>query len=526
MVEVKSDNRKGVVFTDKNDAQLIVSEALYYRLRIDFPALSKSNFKNFVDGQSPIKEAVVLFNHILKYRFIDPAVGKGVFIRTIIQIINQLAKYYNRTIESTWWQSHIIGWDINPGMTEYCKNTFRNKAKIINKDFLLESEKYYADIIFGNPPYVRQELLDLQYKLEVHNKISVDISGAKISKRSDLYVYFILKCLSKLNPEGICTLIIPNSWMSTDYGEVIRDLLKNRLQLLAIQDSKDRHFAEGINTVIITVLNKNPKPETQIELSVEHESKQIYQKQLKALKRDWKGSLFHCPQWLFDELNTNKELINLGDALKISTGIITGNNKQYYESKQINGAYVKALRSPKDYGPIQIELSKITSWLKIKNVPYKIKTAPIVWPDLRGGRHFVGWNKHELPFEHTFYGLTPSNAKIAEWVIVLNSSWVWLMVELFGRKALGGGAIRLVKSDLLKLPVPNPEKLEIPRSCSSILNRPIENWRTELNQSDRFILDQAVFNFLGLESRLDECMYLLKKLINMRYHKAGSKRYG
>ncbi|MFC1550306.1 Eco57I restriction-modification methylase domain-containing protein [Candidatus Neomarinimicrobiota bacterium] len=526
MIKIKSSDTNGVVFTDEKNAQLIVSEALYYKLRIDFSTISKRNYNYFIEGQTPLKEASAIVNQILKYRFIDPAVGKGVFIKIIVQLIDQLAKYYNRTIESDWWQNHVIGWDINPELTEYCKNIFGYKAKIINKDFLLESENYYADIIFGNPPYIRQELLDMQYKFEVVNNICVEIPGIKISKRSDLYIYFILKCFAKLNPEGICTLIIPNSWMSTKYGEVIRGLLKSNLQLLSIQDSLNRHFNESINTVIITVLNKNPKPENKIELSVGDETKEINQYQLDAIKRDWNGSLFNCPTWLLDEINTNTELINLGDTVKISTGIITGNNKQYYKSKQINGSFVKALRSPKDYGAIQIEPSKVTSWLKIKNVPYKIKTAPIVWPDLRGGRHFVGWNRYELPFEHTFYGLTPSNKKIVEWVMILNSSWVWLMVELFGRKALGGGAIRLVKSELLKLPVPNPEIMEIPKRCRSIMNRPIENWQTELKQSDRFVLDQTVFNFLGLEKHLNECVHLLQKLINMRYHKAGLKQNG
>jgi hypothetical protein len=469
----------------------------------------------------------VIFQQINKYQFIDPAIGKGVFLNSLIKIIQRIADHYDISVASGWWREHIMGWDINSEMINYCREKFDRKVIIKGADFLLSNEECKADIIVGNPPYVRQELLDESYKNQIFKEIVEDNPELSISKRSDLYIYFTIKCLSILNPQGICTLIVPNSWMSTKYGEGIRQIIKNQMQLLSIIDSDQRHFSKSINTVILTILNRKPVQSTKIELSLGSESSIILHRRLPAIDMNWNGLLFNCPEWLNRELDRNKSLIPLGQSTKVSTGIITGNNRKYYSRERINGDFVPALRSPRDIQTIKITPAKVTSWLNVENAPFAIRTAPIVWADLRGGRHITGWNKYNLPFEHTFYGLTPLNSQtVKKWVLILNSSWVWLMVEIFGRKALGGGAIRLVKADLIKLPVPNPDRIAIPADSEAILTRPVENWETELHKTDRFILDQTIFNFLGLARRYDECMDLLKKLIQRRFQKARVRHNG
>jgi hypothetical protein len=71
------------------------------------------------------------------------------------------------------------------------------------------------------------------------------------------------------------------------------------------------------------------------------------------------------------------------------------------------------------------------------------------------------------------------------------------MVELFGRRGLGGGAIRLVKNDLVNLPIPLIKKMKFSANITGILERPIYNWRTELEQVDRKCVDDPYLKRLG-----------------------------
>ena len=94
--------------------------------------------------------------------------------------------------------------------------------------------------------------------------------------------------------------------------------------------------------------------------------------------------------------------------------------------------------------------------LKVQNVPFRIKRAPLLWPDLRGARHICHYNLDNLPFEHNFHGIIPENMnKVKELCAILNSTLIAFLLEVFTRTSLGGGAARLLTSDLKKLPVPD-----------------------------------------------------------------------
>ena len=93
------------------------------------------------------------------------------------------------------------------------------------------------------------------------------------------------------------------------------------------------------------------------------------------------------------------------------------------------------------------------------------------------------------------------------------------MIELFGRRSLGGGAIRLVKSGLRNLPVPIVGKIEIPES---FFTRPIGHLANELVKSDRQEIDYQILTALGIEYIYDKMMDLLQSLIKNRGAKVKS----
>jgi hypothetical protein len=71
------------------------------------------------------------------------------------------------------------------------------------------------DVVIGNPPYVRQELLTpFKPYLQEHY--------ATYDGVADIYVYFYEKGLNILRPHGILSYIVTNKWLRAGYGEPLR----------------------------------------------------------------------------------------------------------------------------------------------------------------------------------------------------------------------------------------------------------------------------------------------------------------
>ncbi|MDL1971173.1 MAG: Eco57I restriction-modification methylase domain-containing protein [Candidatus Desulfofervidaceae bacterium] len=154
-----------------------------------------------------------------------------------------------------------------------------SKAK---KDYFLWeidfAEVFYQkggfDIVIGNPPYVRQELIapplknqhnysadewrkiKKQYKEKLIQSVkNVWGNNIKIDKKSDLYVYFYYHGLSLLRPGGVFCFINSNSWLDVGYGAGLQEfLLKNMEPLFIIDNLKKRSFKQAdVNTIIVLI---------------------------------------------------------------------------------------------------------------------------------------------------------------------------------------------------------------------------------------------------------------------------------
>jgi hypothetical protein len=143
-------------------------------------------------------------------------------------------------------------------------------------------EKGGFDIVIGNPPYVRQELIAYpldredefsteewkrrksEYKEKLVESVNLLWDNAKINKKSDLYVYFYYHGLSILKPGGIFCFINSNSWLDVGYGAGLQEfLLKNMKPIYVIDNIVQRTFEADINTVIVLI--KRPKDKNEIK---------------------------------------------------------------------------------------------------------------------------------------------------------------------------------------------------------------------------------------------------------------------
>ncbi len=104
---------------------------------------------------------------------------------------------------------------------------------LIQSDFLLAELPDAFDVVVGNPPYVRQELIPADLLAEYRQRYST------IYDRADLYVPFIERSLRSLGAGGVLGFICSDRWMKNKYGGPLRALVADGFHLRAHVDMTD-----------------------------------------------------------------------------------------------------------------------------------------------------------------------------------------------------------------------------------------------------------------------------------------------
>ncbi|AFW93317.1 type II restriction enzyme and modification methylase [Anabaena sp. 90] len=262
----KQGKRKklGVFYTPAYITQYIVEVAIggYLQNRED-ELREKFKLGEFTDTAENQKREIEFWQSyrdevLVKTRVIDPACGSGAFL---IAAFDYFASQYQRVndnlqflkhqttenmeLDKTILSNNLFGVDLSPESVEITKlslwlktatqgktltylddnikigNSIINDAKITDLPFIWESEfpQIFAeggfDVVIGNPPYIRQELLSpfkpyLQENYQTYDGVA------------DIYIYFYEKGLNLLKPAGIISYIVTNKWLRSGYGEPLR----------------------------------------------------------------------------------------------------------------------------------------------------------------------------------------------------------------------------------------------------------------------------------------------------------------
>ena len=188
------------------------------------------------------------------------------------------------------------------------------------------------DIVIGNPPYVRQELLgELKNYFEARYRVYHGVA--------DLYSYFIERGISLLNNNGIFGFIVANKWMRSNYGEPLRKWLKQQT-LHEIIDFGDLAVFESATTYpCILIAGKPNKNINSFDVTnvktLKFDSLQSYVQQNRDLLS--KSSLDDKGWNLASETENNllnklkKNSVSLTDYVKgkIYRGVLTGLNEAF-----------------------------------------------------------------------------------------------------------------------------------------------------------------------------------------------------
>ena len=286
---------------------------------------------------------------------------------------------------------------IDNEIEEY-KNIYENLLRTKEKTYFLWDvcfsnvfkEKEGFDLVIGNPPYVRQELIgppliknpSREQKDSYKKKLQESVEktwGYKVGGRCDLYVYFYFQSLSLLNKKGTFCFINSNSWLDVDFGKYLQEFLLKNFEIKRIIDNQvKRSFKEAdINTIMVLInypekefLNnkvkfimfKKPFDEAikiDNELLIEekdelfkNEDLRIFPKSQKELLLEgiegdeqeeikllsgkyeggkWGGIYLRAPDIYFTILEKGKgKFVKLGDIAEVRFGIKTGANEFFY----------------------------------------------------------------------------------------------------------------------------------------------------------------------------------------------------
>lgn len=106
------------------------------------------------------------------------------------------------------------------------------------------------DVVIGNPPYVRQELIR-EHKPALKAHFPEVYQGT-----ADLYVYFYAKGLRLLRANGVLVYISSNKFMRAGYGERLRGLLAGQTSVQTVIDFGDLPVFDATTYPTVLVLRK------------------------------------------------------------------------------------------------------------------------------------------------------------------------------------------------------------------------------------------------------------------------------
>ena len=112
------------------------------------------------------------------------------------------------------------------------------------------------DIVIGNPPYIRSQMLSQSDKKHFEKVY------ASASNQYDIYILFIEKAILNLKKNGLIGFITPNKFLVSDYGLKLREFVFSNTNVKYILDVSQLEVFKGIGTYpVIFVLEKNSKKE-------------------------------------------------------------------------------------------------------------------------------------------------------------------------------------------------------------------------------------------------------------------------
>ncbi len=182
----------------------------------------------------------------------DPAVGAGVFFRSAKTIAAQT----NRRIR-------LSGSEIDPSALQQAGSNVLTTEDLCNvelTDFVLQPPPGPLKAIVANPPYIRHHRLSRPVKARL-KALGVQLIGRPLDGRAGLHVYFLLRALQLLSPNGRLAFILPADTCEGVFAPLLWHWIARQYRLDAVVTFTPAASPfPGVDTNPIIVLIRNLPP--------------------------------------------------------------------------------------------------------------------------------------------------------------------------------------------------------------------------------------------------------------------------
>lgn len=299
--------REGVVYTPDFITRFIVEQTIGRHLAEIADALLPAHGRRERDGTIRWRNKTsaeadywsAYLEGLAALRILDPACGSGAFLIAAFNYLNAEQKRVrdrlselrpgilthlspNADVEII--TNNLFGVDVNAESVEITKLALwlqtarRDRAlesldrNILHGNSLVDDAAFHPrpfewpkqfsailkgggfDIVLGNPPYVRMELVkQIKPHLQQRFRVATD--------RADLYAYFFELGVDLLKPGGRLGFISSSTFFRTGSGKLLRAYLAERSEVESVIDFGELQVFEGVTTYpAIITLRKGGKP--------------------------------------------------------------------------------------------------------------------------------------------------------------------------------------------------------------------------------------------------------------------------
>jgi len=173
---------------------------------------------------------------------LDPAVGPGIFLRTVRHECPEAA---------------ITAVDVDPVALAAARAALGDarRVRFVEGDFLTWEHRGTFDACIANPPYLRHH--DMAYAFDIHDAIGRR-NGIALSRLTNLYVLFILEICRRLRAGGRAAIVVPGEWMNANFGTPLKEWLLGRdwLHTIVCYSHAATVFEDALTTASVLLIEK------------------------------------------------------------------------------------------------------------------------------------------------------------------------------------------------------------------------------------------------------------------------------